>query len=491
MTHIDLKASTLLLVGLLVMTKAYSQKASDDLHYEITAGTYLSTGKTLPFWMRANQYGEVPLESGIFTLQGQISRDYKPRTGENDKFSYGYGVRMVGNVGKTNQFLLPEAYVKVRYGAFELYGGRRKEMVGLADSTLSSGSFIWSGNALPIPKIEIAVRNYTPLVKSGLISAKGNFSHGWFGSSQEHAKDYYLHQKSLYVRIGKPDWRFKMHMGANHQAQWGGRPTEPYIYKLTGELVTKYGSNFRAYRAVLFGEPIKPDADPDLFGEGTFNESSNRAGNHLGTVDVALEYNSPKANILLYRQSIYEDGSLFYLSNIHDGLNGLALTFKNVDQGIKKVVVEYLHTINQGGGIGHGITVPELRGRDNYFNNEIYRDGWTYKGQTLGTPFIMPWPQLTGFEFKGNEKLLIGNNRVKAIIFGMQSKAWKLDLITRFSYSKNWGVYGYKINKAQTSIQQSIALPIGLYSIQTGLYYDRGSLLEKNFGLQLAVKRSF
>lgn len=477
---------------------ATAQENNNAIRYELEAGGMISTGKTLPFWMRTNQYGEVPLESGIVSFKGQLRKDYEKQEEKKHRFSYGYGIRGVANVGRTNELLLPEIYGKIRFGAFELSAGRRKEIMGLADSTLSSGSYIWSGNALPVPKIQISIPNYTPILKSGLIAVKGNFAHGWFGSDI-HTKNYLLHQKSLYIRLGKPAWHFKMHAGMNHQSQWGGKPAEPYVSKTTGRMISKYASNMPAFMNTVFGVPIPPDIDPDQFGEGSLSEGGNRLGNHLGTLDVGLEYNSPKTNILLYRQSIYEDGSLYYLSNIKDGLNGIAITRKDARQGILKLVVEYLYTMNQGGDYGSGYTIPELRGRDNYFYNTIYKDGWTYKNRTLGTPFIMPLKGITGtsptFPASDIDRSAnrIVNNRVKALMIAMQSRAGIFDLTTRLSFSENLGSYTVRFPayRQQTSIQQTVSFPVRSLVVQTGLFYDQGTLLEKNLGLSLGVKRVF
>ena len=485
------------LLSIAALPAAAQEKDNAPIRYELETGGMISTGKTLPFWMRTNQYCEVPLESGIVTFRGQLRKDYEKQEGKKHRFSYGYGARGVANVGRTNELILPELYGKVRFGAFELYAGRRREIMGLVDSTLSSGSYIWSGNALPIPKVQISIPNYTPILKSGLIAVKGNFAHGWFGSDI-HTKNYWLHQKSLYLRLGKPAWHFKMHAGINHQAQWGGKPAEPYIDRQTGSLITKYGTNKSAFLNTVFGIPIPPDEDPNVFGEGSLNEGGNRLGNHLGTLDVALEYDSPKANIFLYRQSIYEDGSLYHLNNIKDGLNGIAITRKGASQGILKVVVEYLYTVSQGGSLGtshSGAVIPELRGVDDYFYNSIYKDGWTYKKQTIGTPYIMPLGSITGItpniSQSGRYPTRIVNNRVKALMIAMRSRAGIFDLTTRLSFSENLGTYVTPFSANQTSIQQTVSFPIRSFNLQTGLYYDQGELLEKNLGVSVALRREF
>ena len=161
---------------------AQSNEIKREIKYTAEAGTIISTNGETPFWLRANQYGIVPNQSPIFTLRGSISSDYKKAITKEDqyklsKFDWGYGLNIVGNVGKENQFLIPEAYVKAKYGAFEIYAGRRKEIVGLVDSTLSSGSYIWSGNALPMPKIQISTPNFVPLpFTKGFLSFKGNYA---------------------------------------------------------------------------------------------------------------------------------------------------------------------------------------------------------------------------------------------------------------------------------------------------------------------------
>ncbi|WP_373511125.1 hypothetical protein [Persicitalea sp.] len=117
----------------------------------------------------------------------------------------------------------------MRYGAFELYAGHRREIVGLVDTTLTAGSYIWSGNALPVPKVQLSIPDYTPvLFKNKILAVKGQYSHGWFGSGDS-TRNYYLHQTALYVRLGKPSWRFRMHGGFNPPGPMGGRPHRSVI----------------------------------------------------------------------------------------------------------------------------------------------------------------------------------------------------------------------------------------------------------------------
>jgi hypothetical protein len=372
---------------------SYSQNENSGIIYGLEAGTFLSTARQSPFWLRTNKFGEVPLESNILAIRGDVQKEYSSNDFKNAKLknlAYGFGVGGVANIGKVNQFTFSELYGKLKYKSLEFFAGLRREVFGLMDdNTVGLGNYTWSGNALPIPKVQISLPNYTPILKNGFVAIKGNYAHGWFGSADS-VKNYYLHEKSLYFRFGKPRWNVKFHGGFNHQAQWGGKPTVPFLQGGTNNFIDSFASDLDAYFNIISGRALTDDGNFTTTGNIS-GEGGNRAGNHLGTIDLAIEFNGEKSDLLLYKQSIYEDGSLATLSNIQDGLVGLKLIRKHVESGIKQISVEYLNTTNQGGRLSSlSNNIPELRGRDNYFNNGTYEDSWTYKGFTLGVPFLMP-----------------------------------------------------------------------------------------------------
>lgn len=482
-----------------------------NVHYSVEAGGFVSAASTTPFWIRSNQYGEAPLKSQTFGVRGELYRTYDSlkRASATKKLDFGYGLRIAANAGGANSFLLTEAYAKIRYKAFEMYAGRRRETMGISDTTLGMGSYIWSGNSLPIPKIQIALLDFTPIIKSGLLAVKGNIAQGWFGSGDS-TQNYMLHQKSIYFRLGKPHWRFRLYSGINHQVQWGGRPTIPFLQGGTNAFITEYGSNLFAFAHVLTGIGLQELG----YYKGTTiasGEGGNRLGNHLGTLDLALEYRAPSVKWLLYRQSIYEDGSLSTLSSISDGLLGLSISTFNRKKFIQKIVLEYLSTDNQGGFRQSGnqtAAIPELRGADDYLNNATYEEGWTYRRKAIGTPFIMPLNELSGITVKDivgaynprypvNPYALL-NNRVKAWMIGIQSQVKSVNLLTRLSYSQNMGKYYLDsrvllqaIDINQISLQQQAAIPIKQYLLTVALAYDSQGVLENNVGMSIFLKRHF
>jgi hypothetical protein len=446
----------------------------------VEAGAYLSTSGQNPFWIRSNQYGIVPLESQILQIRTGYRTEYdSTRNSESNKlqkkFDYAFGGEVVGNVGKANQFLIPEAYFKTRLRAFEFYVGRRREIVGLVDTTLTSGSYIWSGNALPMPKLQISIPNYTSIIGKGLISIKGSFAHGWFENSRPYTKFVKLHQKWFYGRLGRPNWKINFYGGFNHQAQWGGE--SPY-YSVDGKLP----DGLKNFKYVVTGKrgAIK---NPN-----TFDFDANRVGNHLGTVDISMSVRFKNANIFIYRQNLYEDGSLFYLNNIADGLNGISININ--DKILQKINFEYLNTSNQGGQyfvFGEG-SVNELRGGDSYFNNGQYVDGWSYMTKGIGTPFIIPTVDIT------NEPLSFFSfyTRVKAYSLSTICRFGETNLILRYSHSKNWGTYTEPISSYQNSLLASLNknnLFNKKYNGTFTLSFDSSNLIKNSFGGGIKIYR--
>ncbi len=313
-------------------------------------GGGFSSSNYTPFWLRANQFGAVPTEENYVNVGGSTYIEYR----KGKKMDWGFGASGRLNLGETKaDLLVQEAYLKGKWGIFELSAGRKKYIQGLMDSTLSSGSFAFSGNALPMPKVEIVVNEYWhPDFLGGYLGFKGNYVHGIFDNKRTDVDNFYLHQKSFYGRIGKPNAKIKFYGGFTHQVQWGGTLKFP---DPTNQLARngKIASGLRDYAYVVLARSMATEGDTAKYG---VNDGWNRLGNHLGTVDVGMEIDGKFGKLFFYRQSIYEDGSLFYGNNITDGLHGVAFSTKR-KQGLLKLVFEYFNTTSQGGAGGSGNTV--------------------------------------------------------------------------------------------------------------------------------------
>lgn len=483
----------------IIFNHSFAQIDFSKTKYEVESSLYLSNSGKTPFWQRANKYGTVPLESQFLTLQGRAHLEYDSSKRTNKKLkktSIGYGAWVVANTGKVNQILLPEAYLKARFGALELYAGRRRESIGLVDTTLTSGSYIWSGNAMPLPKIQLSIPNYVSIIGNGLISIKGAYSHGWFGN-QGIVKDYYLHQKYIYGRIGKPNWRIKLYAGLNHQVQWGGKITDKNVqnslktFRDDGTLPNSLADYLKIVTGVSISQ-LKLDNKIDTTKFSSY-DLYNRSGNHLGSVDLALELFFNNVNLLIYRQSIYDDGSLYYLNNIRDGLIGLSANFKN-SSVIKKIVFENLYTKNQGNS---NDPRPWIQGGDNYLSHGQFIEGWSYNKNIIGTPFItreeastyIPANKIQGT----NASFKVNNNIINVLYFSTFLKVDEFDILIKLSHSSNYGFSALNLTKAIT--QNNMFLNISRLNHIQNIYYslslslDNGTLYPKSLGCSFSVRK--
>lgn len=478
-----------------------------DLRIFAETAVSASSSEQTPFWIRTNQFGTVPTVSPFATIRGGITASYlydrtKPAKLVQNKrrlMGWGYGLEVVANLNHKSGVLVPEAYVKGQLWGFEFMAGRRKEVTGLADSTLGTGPFIGSGNALPLPKIQIAIPDYTPIgFTKDVISFRGHYAHGWFGN-QGVVTHSYLHQKALYGRLGKTTWPVRFYAGINHQVQWAGRSDV-----ITNENQIKNGrfpTGLTNYVNAILGTSLAARGDNIDTTQFSKVDRGNRVGNHLGTVDVGFEINASRFSLLFYRQSIYEDGSLFYLTNIADGLNGVRFrNKKSAARGLhlQTAVLEFLYTLSQGGAL---FTYHEkFRGNDNYFNHTQYIDGWSYKGRTIGNPFItpandtqanLPRTQATDFQFFTN------NNRVKVLHLGVAGSLHnRYTFQLKCSMSENLGTYAspFPADVRQFSSILVVGLPTAfLGSTQTtvSIAHDQGKLFPNNTGFQISLRKTW
>ena len=489
---------------LTLLCGAAQAQAPKPLLYRQQMLAMSATGGELPFWFRANQYGIVPRGQTVYSVRSAWSVDYRPTPktkgdsawADIQKIDWGWGLEGVANVARypeqnrepMRQILVPEGYIKAKYKAMEAWAGRRRETYGLGgDSPVGSGSYSWSGNALPMLKVQLGIPDYWPA--QSRFSMKGTFAQGWFNKG--FVEQSLLHQKSFYVRWGRPTARLKFYGGFNHQVQWAGRTK-----RLTNEFIkdNQFPSSLKAYWYTIAGTSLNTVRNIDTTRYSLFDRG-NRVGNHLGTLDLGAEIRIGKTSLLLYRQSIYEDGSLFYLSNIQDGLHGMRI--RNHKTGIPRglrltdLVLEYLNTFSQGGdAFVEGD--PYRRGRDDYFNHGQYRDGWAYKGRTLGTPFIAP---ATDLNPNLPPYLANNNNRVRVYHAGLSGQITdRITISLKASYSQNAGTYQAPFIPIveQRSALATIGFRLGRkgFWLNTAAAFDRGNLYANNTGFMVGLVKT-
>ena len=448
--------------------EASAQQGNYVLGIETWAG--YTSNETVPFWLRSNQYGSVPLDGASFSLVGMARKDFD--SGKEKLFDWGASFEGRANLGQGSNLTLIEGYGKLRLGILELRAGRSKKITGLCDTTLSSGSWAISSTNLGIPEVELSVREYWTLPILGEFFAfKGNFSHGWMGAAimnQYWVSDTvslasYFHQKSLYGRLGKPLNKLKLYGGFSHQVIWSdGRDYYSDDFTL----------NFpQSYLYVISGK---------RFSGGNIQEE--RLGNHSGSIDFAVEYSFSKIKVLIYRQNFYDAGALAHFANIQDGLNGVSLENIQRSNGQvfwRKFLLEVLYTKNQA---GEPWSPPTPTLSENYFNHGQYFNGWSYQGKSLGTPFITVRSDARE-GLPSHPRDFFINNRLFAIHCGGEGSIRNLDYIFKASWSKNYGTYRTTDEEQSTGIPDPGAYGLFGEQDQVSFYFELDKQLENGFHL--------
>ena len=459
----------------------------------VEAGGIVSSTAETPFWLRANQFGAIPLAAPAAVFQARIRKEYglfKSNSGLN-RFKWGIGLHTALNLGASNRLVLPEAFVSIRYGKIELFGGRRQQVIGLGDTTMSSGFLIGSGNALPIPKIQLGTKGYAFVPFTGrFVAINAGFAHGWY--SAPYIKGAYLHQSNLYLRLGKAASLIKLHAGINHQVQWGGQAE--YLKGAPSFAVDgRLPSSLRDFVYVVTG--TVPD---DWSNRGYTANDSYGIGNHLGSYDVGLEVTTPKSGWMFYHQHPYEDVSSLLGINFPDGLWGLRwASLQNQERStgfqLRHVTLEHLTTLDQSGSTFY-VTNSSYQGQDNYFNHSQYKEGWTYKGRAIGTPFIAPASDyLPDVQQQGGG--YFPNNRVSVWYVGAQGLIFsQFEWTMRLSYSLNYGRFQqpYDPVRRQFSSLLSVRTPLSRWPhtfLITRIGLDEGNLYTKAIGCQVSVQK--
>ena len=434
------------------------------------------TGKNVPFWIRSNQFGNIPLSGTSGSFLAGAQKNY--HTKDKKFLDWGASLQARANVGKKAEFILLEGYGKIRLGIVELRAGRSRETFGLADTLLSSGNFAVSGNALGIPKLQISIPEFYRLPFAGkFFSIKGNYAHGWLGNvpiqfpyrQVDKAKTYF-HQKSLYLRLGKPDAKTNFYLGLNDNVLWGNNKN---IFSKNEFTLTPW----QEYTYVVLSKKFE----------------YSQVGNHLGTVDLAVDHQFSQSKVRLYHQSYFDKDALKHFANVSDGLTGISIT-RNTESAafnVSRIVFEFLYTKNQA---KNSVTNLQLLGYEDYYNNYIYTEGWSYKSVGLGTPFITSRNEVRN-EIPKVANEYFSNNRVLAFHTGMQGSFGKWDLTTKLSYSMNYGTYSTEKSfekKSQFSGYVETSRDIGskLYLGITAAV-DAGNLLHTSAGLLISLKKKF
>lgn len=474
-------ALTVILLCLMAYISVKAQSGQNGFQYSIEGQIGITPPGKLPFWLRADQYGSIPLTGLSGGIIGSAFKSYDS-TLRRSGFKWGGGVQVRTNVGNNNNITLLQAYLKASKGIFEVKVGRFNQIIGIVDSSLSSGAFSISNNALGIPQISIAIPDYYQLpFFNKLFSIKASYAAGIIGDTNIGLTSYVTHetayyqQNSIYLKLGRPNWRLSFYGGINHHVMF---TDERKVY---GSYFTLSLPQVFIYSAI--GKTYYPPDPTDLEQRPLVS----KVGNHIGSVDMSVQYEFDNVRLLAYRQNIYDIGAIGHLANIMDGINGLSFTNKRFNAAKNdwhKLVIEFVYTKNQAGYRGSVFTTS---GDENYYNNYEYSNGWTYDGLNLGNPLLSTRAYArTNLAF--DDRDFVFDNRVVAFYGSAEGSIKHIILKGRLNYSLNYGTFGTS-PEGHSHSQVFYPPKFGLFGEVNQLsgYLEGSKLLRNNYEVGVAV----
>lgn len=447
-----------------------------SIHTTVEAQAIVSDVGVTPYFLSRLQYGSVPLKNPGLVLRAWNGKSYNFKK----KYDWKYEVEATGWTGIQNDLWLTQAYVSGRRGKWELWAGRRKEVYGLGDTAMTSGFYAWSGNAVPMPKIQFGTRDYIDFAK-GHLGVFMTFAHGWL-DNQGPVLNGLLHQKSLYGRIGRKTALLNLYGGINHQVMWSGISTDG----------TTYGTGLNTFYYVITTSKKRDLINEDPNAPAT--EIGYQYGAHCGSIDLLLKLKPRWGTFLVYKQTAYETGRIARLITANDGISGISLHL-NKSKVLQMITFEYIYTANQGqfySGIAKLLKMkdPHADEIENNFNGT--HGGWHYLDRGIGTPLI-----IYDMESKNRSGYGYSFNAVKAYYLGLKGYisndlTWKL----RASYSLHTfpRYQGFNIKDfdgfiPQTSLGFEVSKRSTKYSnVYAELAYDRGERVLNSLGINIGLK---
>ena len=365
-----------------------------------------STGSDLPLWLHANRYGTVDYDGAqaSLILSGEASVDL------GNGWQTSAVLALQGQASEYSTGRIVEGYGRLNWMPLELTAGRFQHTVGTPDPLLSTGSMAISANALPIPRVRLAIPEYWSLPRTqGWLQVKAGLAHGWV-TDDRHVDGALLHEKFLFGRVYSPSG-FHAHAGLIHEALWAGDSPN-------GQSVGVSWDNFR--RVFL----IKDGGD-----DATTSDQIYKFGNHLGTWDFGLGYDGERWSLQAYYQHFGEDASgTKDFENEFDGLWGLE--WRRIEEApLSAVVYEFVYTRDQSGPY----TSPS-QDRDSYYSHGYYLTGWTFDNAVVGNA-------LFGFDGRDEERRIDDNRFVAHHLAVMGTVLPGLSYRTAVTHKKSYPAY--------------------------------------------------
>ncbi|MCX2837890.1 hypothetical protein OQ279_06955 [Salinimicrobium sp. MT39] len=343
---------------LLSASAAFSQ----EINYSVrgTAQGLVYSGEESPFWLHSNQRGRIDEKTNLSSWLTGIGT-YKFR---NDGV-LSVGIGLLYSDGYSDEMKLDEFFINYENKWVEAYAGRKQRDELFRGISATNESVLWSLNSRPVPGLSFKVKPLMLFKRAG-IGVKASWEEFFSEERDRFIQMPRIHHKSFHLIYTGID-NVELIAGGHHYVQWGGKSSE------YGDLP----AGLNDYIKVITGGSLAGGGG--LVGE----QEINGLGNHLGGYEIQLNTTFSHFDISLIYNTIFEDFSGIKLRNTPDGRYGIYISDREPEKWIQAFMYEYYFTRNQSKNY------PTIDGKDNYFNNNLYRSGWTYENRIIGLPFIM------------------------------------------------------------------------------------------------------
>ncbi|NJW53411.1 capsule assembly Wzi family protein [Salinimicrobium sp. CDJ15-91] len=430
---------------------------SQEINYNLSAiaqGTLFS-GEESPFWIHSNQRGRLDEKTNLSSwLNGTGSYEFR----------YGgvltAGLGILYHDGYSNEVQLDEYFVGYENNWFEAYAGRKQKTEFFSGISATNENVLWSLNSRPIPGLSFSTKTI-PLFERAGIGFKASWEEFFSEETERYIQTPRIHHKSFHF-IFNGIRNVELIAGGHHYVQWAGKSPE------YGDLP----SGFEDYLKVITGGSI-------IGGDGFVGEQEvNGLGNHLGGYEVQLNTSFSHYDLSLIYNTIFEDFSGIKLRNTPDGRYGIYLKDQEPEKWVQAMMYEFYFTRHQSK------TYPTTDGKDNYFNNHLYRSGWTYEKRIIGLPFMM----------LDNERFRVAHNNVVAHHLGLTGNAfytYPYKLLA--SYRANYGAKGGTSKPVEQILSTYLDVNVWQDFLNINLQFgaDIHSEDSSNVGIGLRVQKSF
>ena len=442
----------------LILLFFYSSLQAQYFDYSLTANLQglIYTKEESPFWMHSNQRGRIDEKT---QFAGWLNAAGTYITSDSSSIQAGLGGLFQN--GYSDEAQLDEFYFGFENNWLKIYAGRRHEQEVFSGLSATNQSILWSLNSRPLPGISLTIKPLVLWEEAGL-----GFKASWeefLTDDERYIDNVRIHHKSLHLIFsGIPE--IEILAGLNHYVQWGGE----------SETLGKLPSGFRNYLRVITGSGFSGAAD-DFIRDNEINA----LGNHLGGYEIQLNTSFSDYAISLLYNTIFEDFSGVKLRNTPDGRYGIYIEDqRDLDQWIKALMYEFYYTRHQSK------TYPTPDGKDNYFNNHLYRSGWTYDDRVIGLPFILP--NENGFG--------IAHNNIVAHHLGFSGNAFYMYPYKFLaSYRGNYGAKAGTFEPIETVLSTYLEIGMVQQYVDLDLLFgmDLSSSEDTNLGFGLRMTKTF